>query len=145
MTLSDVIITSSLRHTFYLLIGTRSVIIICTQKHLHDIVHIYTVPPDQAQDLTVEGTKTTSISISWKPLIANSLRVQYYLINVNNSMNDDIIQVNTTTNVTFYNVTGLLPGTTYELTVVAVYIDGGASVTMSQASSSVTATTRFTG
>ena len=101
-------------------------------------LYIYTVPPDQAHDLTVESTKTTSISISWKPPTANSLRVQYYLINVNNIMNDDIIQVNTTTNVTFYNVTGLLPGTTYELTVVAVYIDGGANVTMSQASSFVT-------
>ena len=107
--------------------------------------YIDTVPPDQAHDLTVERFAATSISISWKPPITNRLRVQYYLINVNNSMNDDIMQVNTTTNVTFYNVTGLLPGTTYELTVVTVYTDGGANVAMSQASGSVTATTGFTG
>ena len=105
-------------------------------------LYIYTVPPDQAHNLRVESTEATSISISWKPPTANSLRVQYYLINVKNSMNDDIIQVNTTTNVTFYNVTGLLPCTTYELTVVAVYVDGGANVVMSQVSSSVTG---FTG
>ena len=105
--------------------------------------YIYTVSLDQAYDLTVESTEATSISISWKPPITNSLvRIQYYLINVGNSMNDDIIQVNTTTNVTFYNVTGLLPITTYELTVMAVYVDGGANVAMCQASSSVTG---FTG
>ena len=62
-----------------------------------------------------------------------------------NSIADDILQVNTTHDVTFYNVTGLLPGTAYELTVVAVYTVGGANVAMSQASSSVTATTGFTG
>ena len=108
-------------------------------------LYIYTVPPDLAHDLIVESTEATSISISWKPPTANSLRVQYYLINVNNSMNDDIMQVNTTTNVTFYNVTDLLPGTTYELTVVVMYVDSGANVAMSQASGSVTATTGFTG
>ena len=62
--------------------------------------------------------------------------------------NNSITQVNTTSNVVLYNVTGLLPGTTYELTVVAVSRDiyrpeTGAS--MSQPSSSVTTTTGFTG
>ena len=119
-----------------------------TQTYMY--THTHTVPPDQAHNLTVESTAPTSISISWKPPIATSLRVLYYLINadnsvIQNSIDDDIIRVNTTTNVTFYNMTGLLPGTTYELTVVAVYIDGGASVAMSQASSPVTATTGFTG
>ena len=95
----------------------------------------------------MESTEATSISISWKPPTANSLRVLYYLINADNSVNSiaDIIQVNTTNNRTFFNVTGLLPGITYELTVVAVYTDNGVSIAMSQASSPVTATTGFTG
>ena len=95
----------------------------------------------------MESTEATSISISWKPPTANSLRVLYYLINADNSVNSiaDIIQVNTTNNRTFFNVTGLLPGITYELTVVAVYTDNGVSIAMSQASSPVMATTGFTG
>ena len=35
-----------------------------------------------------------------------------------------VVTVTTTTNITFFNVTGLLPGTIYELTVVAIYEDG---------------------
>ena len=51
---------------------------------------------------------------------------------------------NTITNDTFFNVTGLLPGTTYELTVVAVS-QGGNIVAESQASGPIMDTTRVTG
>ena len=51
---------------------------------------------------------------------------------------------NTITNETLYNVTGLLPGTTYELTVVAVS-QGGEIVATSQPSDSVINSTGFTG
>ena len=60
---------------------------------------------------------------------------------------NEVIAVNTSTNATFFNVTGLLPGTTYELTVVAVS-QGGDAVTTSEArmrSNSVTTTTGLTG
>ena len=60
---------------------------------------------------------------------------------------NEVIAVNTLTNATFFNVTGLLPGTTYELTVVAVS-QGGDVVATSEArirSNSVITTTGFTG
>ena len=51
---------------------------------------------------------------------------------------------NTTTNATFFNVTGLLPGTTYELTVVAVS-QGGDIIVESQPSNSLQVITTVTG
>ena len=51
---------------------------------------------------------------------------------------------NTITNKTFYNVTGLLPGTTYELTVVAVSL-GGDVVARNQPSDPIVDTTGVTG
>ena len=60
-------------------------------------------------------------------LEANS-HISYYLISAQNLNStgrmDEVVVANTTTNVTFFNVTGLLPGTTYELTVVAVSQQG---------------------
>ena len=52
--------------------------------------------------------------------------------------------INTITNETFSDVTGLLPGTTYELTVVAVS-QGGSVIAESQASSPILNTTGVTG
>ena len=51
---------------------------------------------------------------------------------------------NTTTNATYFNVTDLLPGTTYELTVVAVS-QGGDIVARSEASDPVVDSTGVTG
>ena len=96
----------------------------------------------------MESTEATSIYISWRPPTLSSLHTSYYLINVNNLNNTDIDmkQVNTTNGLTFLNVTGLLPGTTYELTVVAVSEDlDRETVVMSQPSNSIMATTEFTG
>ena len=121
--------------------------------HLHTL---NTVPPDQAHSLAVESSESTSISISWRPPTLTSLQVLYYIIsaiNLNRTStvvgdNNSITQVNTTSNVMTYNVTGLLPGTTYELTVVAVSRDIyrlEIVTSMSQPSSSVMTTTGFTG
>ena len=57
---------------------------------------------------------------------------------------DEIVVRNTTTNATFFTVTDLLPGTTYELTVVAVS-QGGDIIAMSEPSGPETATTDVTG
>ena len=105
------------------------------------------VPPDQAYALTVESTEATSIHISWQPPTLSSLYISYYLINANNlNSTNDIKQVNTTNNVASFNVTDLLPGTTYELTIGAAFEDDREnSTTMSQPSSSVTATSGITG
>ena len=55
-----------------------------------------------------------------------------------------MVTLATSTPATFYNVTGLLPGTTYELTVVAVS-EGGDVIVRSPDSASVVLTTTFTG
>ena len=75
----------------------------------------------------------------------NNSSVSYHLISAR-SLNDtgrDLV-TNTSTNNTFFSVTSLLPGTTYELTVVAVS-QGGDIIAESQASESVISTTGFTG
>ena len=109
-----------------------------------------TVSPDQAYGLSVESVESTSISFSWQPPTLTSVCVLYYIINadnLNSSVGDNNVrQVNTTNNATFYNVTDLLPGTTYKLTVVAVSEDITMETdSMRQPSGSVVTTTGFTG
>ena len=98
----------------------------------------------------MENSEATSISISWEPPTLSNLDILYYILNVKNvnGTAGGIKQVNTINNATYSNVTGLLPGTTYELAVAAAFKDGSKSTTtifVSQLSSSVTATTGSTG
>ena len=65
--------------------------------------------------------------------------------NLNNTQSEgDKVITNTISNETFYSVTGLLPGTTYELSVVAVS-QGGDIIALSQASIPIIYTTGVTG
>ena len=57
---------------------------------------------------------------------------------------DALVVTNTSTNASFFDVTGLLPGITYELTVVAVS-QGGDVVATSEPSTSMVVTTELTG
>ena len=57
---------------------------------------------------------------------------------------DELVVTNTSTNATFFDVTGLLPGTTYELTVVAVS-QGGDVVATSEPSAPIVVTTELSG
>lgn len=113
------------------------------------IIIANTVPPNQAHALMVESSESTTISITWQPPTLNSLHVLYYIINANNVNSttriDGITQVNTTNNATSFNMTGLLPGTTYKLTVEAAFEENTNTIFVSQPSSFVTATTGFTG
>ena len=81
------------------------------------------------------------------PVDTNS-PIAFYSINIHNLNNTDAmagtIIVNTTTNHTSLNVTGLLPGTTYELSVVAVS-QVGDIVARSEASDPIIRTTDITG
>ena len=74
--------------------------------------------------------------------------IAYYLVRACNlnitTVEIDKIVTNTTTNTSFVNVTGLLPGTTYELTVVAVS-QGGDVIALSQPSDPVVDATEVTG
>ena len=79
---------------------------------------------DQPQSLSVDSTEVTSIHISWIAPVDIFYPIMFYSISIWNLSSTDamasVVVVNTATNDTFFNVTGLLPGTTYELTVVAV-------------------------
>ena len=66
------------------------------------------------------------------------------MCNLNNTARVDKIVTNTSSNITSFNVTGILPGTTYLLTVVAVS-QGGDIVAVSQASDPVVDSTDVTG
>ena len=97
--------------------------------------------------LSVVNIQTTSAFIQWNPPSENNSPISYYLINVlpiRPGSAGEVLVVNTTTILTSYNVTGLLPGTTYELTVVAVS-QGGNVIAKSRPSNSITITTRFSG
>ena len=113
------------------------------------LLSLYTAPPSPVHTITVENVQAISIIVCWNPpvLEANS-PISYYLIGARNLNStggmDDVVVANTTANATLFNVTGLLPGTTYELTVVAVSQQGDV-VAKSGPSHPVTATTRVTG
>ena len=73
--------------------------------------------------------------------------ITYYLINacnLNSSTEVGKVVANTTTNVTSFEVTDLLPGINYELTVVAVS-QGGDVIALSQPSDPVVNKTDVTG
>ena len=70
--------------------------------------------------------------------------ISYYLINASSLYSIMVVVANTTMNVKHFNLTGLLPGTTYELTVVAVS-QGGNVIAESQPSTSLQVTTTVTG
>ena len=107
-----------------------------------------TAVPGPPLTLAVDSIEPISVLICWEtPLVADS-PITFYSIKASN-LNatggmDGIVITNTTTNSTFFNVTGLLPGTTYELNVVAVS-QGGNIFAESQASDSILITTKVTG
>ena len=113
------------------------------------IYNIYTAPPGPPRSLIVDSCDATSLFICWEvPLDSDSPMISFYTIiahNLNNTSGmDDIVIRNTTNNSTLFNVTGLFPGTTYELTVVAVS-QGGDIIAKSQPSEPATHTTGLTG
>ena len=97
--------------------------------------------------ISVKGSEATSFELCWKASVQSDSPISYYFIracSVNSSAEIDKVTANTMSNETFFNVTGLLPGTTYELTVVAVS-QGGDVVARSQPSDPIVDTTGVTG
>ena len=66
------------------------------------------------------------------------------MCNLNSTTSVDKTVTNTSSNTTSFNVTGIFPGTTYQLTIVAVS-QGGDIVARSQASDPVVDSTDVTG
>ena len=106
---------------------------------------IHAAVPSQPRILIVDRTEAISVRICWEdPLVVDS-PITFYSIRARNlNATNNIVIRNTTTNATFFTVTGLLPGTTYELTVMAVS-QGGQIFAESQPSDATTVTTEVTG
>ena len=98
---------------------------------------ISTAPPGQPRTVAVESVGATWVLICWDSPFTAESPISHYEITARPA-NADIAMVTVTTasNNTFSNVTGLLPGTTYELTVVAVS-QGGDVIARSQESDPV--------
>ena len=82
------------------------------------------VPPGQPTQLFVDSIGATWALISWTAPSGDSMISRYEILarEVNGS---GLVNVTTGNNSTFFNVTGLLPATTYSLSVVAVSeVDG---------------------
>ena len=107
------------------------------------IIYTRAVTPDEPQNPSVDTLGATYMLVCWTAPF-NSF-VSYYLINASslNGTGRNLV-ANTSNNATIFNVTGLLPGTTYELTVVAVS-QGGDVVAKSLASEPMVRTTGLTG
>ena len=106
-----------------------------------------TAPPGQPHTLLVKESDATLFQVCWEAPVLSDSHISYYLIracNLNSSAESNKVTSNTISNETFYNVTGLLPGTTYELTVVAVS-QGGDIVARSQPSDPIVDSTGVTG
>ena len=108
----------------------------------------YTAPPGQPRTLSVDNVEATSFRICWNHPFEFDSPISYYSISARDlnstSATDVVIVANTTNNDTFFTVENLLPGTTYELTVVAVS-QGGNVIAESDPSDPVTDTTGVTG
>ena len=105
-------------------------------------------PPGRPHNLSVDVIEATYFQVCWQEPLTIISPISYYLINVTNlnstgGMDSTFIR-NTTIANRVFNITGLLPDTTYRLIVVAVS-QGGNIVAMSEASESVTRTTELTG
>ena len=84
---------------------------------------ITTAPPGQPHTLSVKESEATLFQICWEAPVQSDSHISYYLIrvcNLNSSSESNKTIFNIITNAMSSYVTGLLPGTTYELTVVAV-------------------------
>ena len=106
-----------------------------------------TAPPGQPHTLSVKESDATLFQVCWEAPAQSDSHISYYLLracSLNSSVDSDKVTTTTISNETFYSVTGLLPGTTYELTVVAVS-QGGDVVAKSQASDPIVDKTRVTG
>ena len=98
---------------------------------------ISTAPPGQPRTVAVESIGATWVLICWNsPFVAESPISHYEIIARASNADVAMVTVTTANSSTYFNVTGLLPGTSYELTVVAVS-QGGDVIARSQESDPV--------
>ena len=93
---------------------------------INSSISSYIVPPGQPTQLSVDSIGATCALICWTAPSGDSMISRYEILarEVNSSA---LVTVITCNNSTFFNVTGLLPATTYSLSVVALS-EGGVVV-----------------
>ena len=107
--------------------------------------YFFTATPSPPSNPTIKDVSATWLQICWTvPLMADSPISRYEIIAHPLDNSAGMVTVSTMSSVTIFNVTGLLPGITYQLTVVAVS-EGGDVIAKSLESESVRATTEVTG
>ena len=104
-------------------------------------------PPGAPRTLIAEVAGATALIADWDEPANFISPITFYRISARNLNStggtDEVVVRNTSTNATFFIVTGLLPGTTYELTVVAVS-QGGKILAISEPSDPVVVHTTVT-
>ena len=100
--------------------------------------------------MVMEGrSQSTSIYIRWSLPPRNCSSILFHFISVQNlncSVDAGEVVVNTTNNATSFNVTGLLPGTTYAVTVTVVAVcNDYNTIATRNFNNTVIRTTHFTG
>jgi hypothetical protein len=96
----------------------------------------------------VDSSTATSFGLCWEAPLESDSPISFYTVSARNlnitGGQDDVVTRNTTNNSTLFIVTDLLPGTTYELTVVAVS-QGGDVFAVGEPGGPRTGTTDLTG
>ena len=94
------------------------------------ILH-YTGPPNPPLTLALEEVGPTWVFLSWERSFLSSAMISFYEI-VAQAVNSDAaatMNISTSDDRTHFNVTGLIPGATYKISVVAVS-EHGAGMTL---------------
>ena len=107
------------------------------------MLHYPTVPPGQPTELSVDSVGATWALICWTAPSGDSMISRYEIL-AREVDGSGLVNVTTGNNSTFFNVTGLLPATSYSLSVVAV-AEGGDIVARSNESESSQVKTGLTG
>lgn len=85
-------------------------------------LHTSAAPPGQPRTVSMENVGATWVQITWEPPFVVEFLISSYEIiaQASDDFGEIIRNMPTPDNKTFVNVTNLLPGTTYNFTVVAV-------------------------
>ena len=125
------VIGNILKHQFIVtVIGEPFKSITIMVFHIKTIINYFVAPPGQPRSLADEDIGATWVRICWEPPFDVDFPITRYEIIARplNNVNAMVVNMSTSDNNTFVNVTGLDPGTTYDFSVVAV-IEAGDVIT----------------
>ena len=127
---------------FYLL--TISYLYSYMHVYVHILASIYIAVPGPPSVPAVDSIGATWAHIRWDSSLMVNSPISHYQIIGREVNGVGVVTVNTTNNATFFNVSGLLPATTYSFTVVAIS-EGGDVMAISEESPAFQDVTGITG